>query len=157
MEIADWFGVTEGTIRAHAKKLGWTRLKAVGAARPDRPALSSQLPVLVPPTTEVPDTKVIVGKGHDLVLRMLDELNAVTTNQGQLEDMIYEDTEGDRDGRRRASMLNAISLPSRAMTIKALATAAKTLAETLPKVPSASAGQTASAEPEPDSWASLLQ
>jgi hypothetical protein len=60
---------------------------------------------------------------------MLDELDVVTSRRGELEDMIVAATEGDEEDGRRDAMLRALSLPSRAGTMKTLALALKTLNE----------------------------
>ncbi|KPH66894.1 hypothetical protein ADT71_03830 [Novosphingobium sp. ST904] len=60
---------------------------------------------------------------------MLDELDAVTSRRGELEDMIVSATEDDQDDSRRTAMMKALSLPSRANTMKTLALALKTLNE----------------------------
>ncbi len=69
------------------------------------------------------DPDQIVGKGHNLIFRLLDELDAATTHHSELAEMIeaHED-----DPRRRAAMMKAIELPGRANVVKALATAFKT-------------------------------
>ena len=41
---------------------------------------------------------------------MLDELDTVTSRMGELEEMIEEETDGDRDGGRRDAMMKALSL-----------------------------------------------
>jgi hypothetical protein len=81
------------------------------------------------PREKDPRDPAIVAEGRALILRMLDELDTVTSQQGQLAEEIAAETSGDRDPRRRAAMLRAIDLPSRSMTLKNLATAAKTFAE----------------------------
>ncbi|ARR57250.1 hypothetical protein GG804_26160 [Sphingomonas histidinilytica] len=60
---------------------------------------------------------------------MLDELDVITSRRGELEDMIIEATDGDDEEARRDSMMRAVSLPSRANTMKTLALALKTLNE----------------------------
>lgn len=69
------------------------------------------------------DPAQIVARGHNLIFRLLDELDATTTHQTQLAEMIEAHEE---DPRRRAAMMKAIELPGRANVIKALATAFKT-------------------------------
>jgi len=76
-----------------------------------------------------PDDPPIVAEGRALILRMLDELDTVTSRQGQLAEEIAAETAGDRDPRRRAAMLRAIGLSSRSTILKNLATATKTFAE----------------------------
>jgi hypothetical protein len=165
-ELAQWYCISEGAIRLHAKTHGWPARKRVDT-RPtqakekteDPPAPA--FPVCLPPALAeaAADTRMIVGRGKDLVLRLLDELDAVTTHRGDLEAMIKADTRGD-DMRKRAAMMGAVSLPARAQIIKALATAAKTLADAIP-AKGAGGGATIEGEalppkPDPDSWDGLL-
>ncbi len=67
------------------------------------------------------DHRKAAGAGRSLTYRMLDELDATTSNINQLADEINDSTD---DGKRRAAMMKAISLPSRAATMRDLATAA---------------------------------
>ncbi|RSV41574.1 hypothetical protein CA234_09650 [Sphingomonas sp. ABOLE] len=60
---------------------------------------------------------------------MLDELDAVTSQRGELEDLIIAATADDDDDSRRDAMLKALSLGNRANTMKTLALALKTLNE----------------------------
>jgi hypothetical protein len=90
------------------------------------------LPEAAPaPVARAPDPSdpPIIAEGRALILRMLDELDAVTSYQGQLAEEIAVETAGDRDPRRRAAMLRAIDLSSRSTILKNLATATKTFAE----------------------------
>ena len=56
----------------------------------------------------------------DLTRRMLDELDTVTSHIGEMEELIEIETGNDRDDRRRAAMMKAVSLPVRANTLKML-------------------------------------
>jgi hypothetical protein len=58
------------------------------------------------------------ARGRDIALRLLDELDATTSHLGELEAEIIGATCEDESGRRQAAMLKAISLPSRAHTLK---------------------------------------
>lgn len=60
---------------------------------------------------------------RQMAQRLLDELSTTTSQLGELEQMIVEETSGDRTTQRRTSMLRAISLPSRASTLQALSIA----------------------------------
>ena len=66
-----------------------------------------------------------IGRGRDLALRLLDELDAATTNVGELREMIEAETSGDKTVQRRNAMMRAVELPSRAGVIKDLSAAAK--------------------------------
>ncbi len=129
-ELAGWYQVDEAAIRYRAKRGGWTR-----------PDPASPQPVPQPPpivivreptalTAENTDPAAILERGRNLVIRLLDELDATTANLGEIEAAVAVETGNDENGRRRDAMLKAVSLKARADTLKALALAAKTLAET---------------------------
>ena len=121
-KMADWYQISEAAIRKKAKSMGW-------AARPERkPApVRADAYVRTEPVmmagVDATDPAQIVGKGHNLIFRLLDELDATTTHQSELAEMIETHEE---DPRRRAAMMKAIGLPGRANVVKALATAFKT-------------------------------
>jgi len=125
-EIADRHEISEGAIRKRAKAEKWVRsVRTVRTVRTE-PVAVTESPVEPVP---VPDAAVIAERGRGLVARMLDELDATTTHQGKLEEMIEDETSADREARRRDGMLAAISLTGRAKTLKELATAFKTINE----------------------------
>ena len=119
--LADWYSVSDAAIRKKAKKDGW----------PERPKVVRDTVRAEDPRTEAvmlagidaTDPEQIVGRGHNLIFRLLDELDASTTHQTELAEMIELHEE---DPRRRAAMLKAVSLPGRADVVKALALAFKT-------------------------------
>ncbi|WP_427024721.1 hypothetical protein ACP4J4_01780 [Aureimonas ureilytica] len=130
-DLARWHRVSEAAVRKRAKAEGWTRIEgAPGAPVKKREIAVTYRVEQTPATTETTDPAQIVDRGRNLALRMLDELNATTSSLGELETFIAEATEGDESQRRVEAMMRAISLPSRAATLRALAQAAKTLAET---------------------------
>lgn len=120
--IAEWYQVSDGAIRKRAKAEGWPD-RAATAHKPVRTAPEPKRETVVMAGVDATDPSQIVGRGHNLIFRLLDELDAATTHQGELADLIeaHED-----DPRRRAAMMRAIELPGRANVIKALATAFKT-------------------------------
>jgi hypothetical protein len=125
-EIADRNEISEKAIRNRAKAEGWVR--PVRSA--DKRGLERQPPA--PPPSDpgnALDSGQIADGGRALVARMLDELDVTTSRRGELEDMIEAATENDDDDDRRTAMERAISLPSRANTMKTLALALKTLNE----------------------------
>ena len=125
-EIADRHEISEGAIRKRAKAERWVRsVRTLRTVRTKPVAVAASPAEPVP----VPDAAVIAERGRGLVARMLDELDATTTHQGKLEEMIDDETSGDREARRRDGMLAAISLTGRAKTLKELATAFKTINE----------------------------
>ncbi len=128
-EMARWYSISESTIRTRAKVGKWVRTSAQASAHPARAAEARPQALRTPLSLDTTDPKAIVGRGRNLVLRLLDELDTVTTHPGELEEIIEIATASDKDDRRRSAMLKAISLPSRANTVKALALAYKTLAD----------------------------
>jgi hypothetical protein len=78
------------------------------------------------------DPAAIADRGRDLVARMLAELEAITANHDELRAAIIDATKDDGDGRRRARLLRLVDLPSRAVVLKDLAAAARTLGEAQP-------------------------
>jgi len=125
-EIADRYEISDTAIRKRAKAEGWVRkVRTAKKCEPDR---SPPPPAPIDPEKPV-DVAMIADGGRGLVNRMLDELDIVTSRRGELEDMIIEATDGDDEEARRDSMMRAVSLPSRANTMKTLALALKTLNE----------------------------
>lgn len=125
-EIADRHEISDTAIRKRAKAGQWTRqVRTANRREPDR-----QPPPPPPTNPEAPiDAAAIADGGRGLVARMLDELDVATSRRGELEDMIVAATAGDDEDDQRVAMMRAISLPSRANTMKALAVALKTLNE----------------------------
>jgi len=129
-EIADRHEVSEAAIRKRAKQNGWER----EVRRREKVRTLTPLPVRVEPRPYVepaePKTPTaIADHGRQLVGRMYEELDAITSYQGELEEAIELATVDDEDDRRRDAMLKAVSLPARSMIAKNLATALKTINE----------------------------
>jgi hypothetical protein len=108
--------------------------KRDGAGRPKK-QLSDPRPDKVPATPErkvapkARGLKASIQQAKDITARLLDELDAITTHAGELEDLIIDETAGDRDPRRRNAMLRAVALPSRAATLKLLIAATNAWAD----------------------------
>lgn len=128
-EIADRHEISEGAIRKRAKAEGWER--PVRTREPVRTLLPVPRPVPAEPRepSEPVDASTIVERGRQLVGRMFNELEAITSYDGELEELIEVATAGDEDDRRRDAMLKAVSLPARSQIAKNLATALKTINE----------------------------
>ncbi len=129
-EIARWYGITEAAIRKRAKKDGWERPSSqegaqAEAANPE-PEKVYVGTVLTPENTT---PEAIVGRGRNLVMRMLDELDASTSRLGELEGLIGAAYDTGDDDKAKMAALAAVSLKNRSEVLKSLATAAKTLAE----------------------------
>jgi len=129
-EIARWYSVSEGAIRKRAKAQGWKRAGAQESTQ-DAGAQKEGPKVYVGTvlTAENTTPEAIVGRGRNLVMRMLDELDATTSRDGELDAMIVAATDTADGGKQREALQQAISLKNRSEVLKALATAAKTFAE----------------------------
>lgn len=132
-ELARWYGVTDTAIRLRAKKEGWERPPGAKKAKAE-PAPPVPAPIIIVReptelTAENTDPAAIVGRGRNLVLRLLDELDATTAHIGEIEAAIEVATANDDNTRRQDAMMRAVSLKARAETVKSLALAAKTFAE----------------------------
>jgi hypothetical protein len=135
-EISRQHEVSHVAIAKRAKAEGWVR----SLAQRVREEVTSRLvtsEVTSGNAKEAVETAVVrgvevirqhrhaIGRGRDLTLRLLDELDAATTNVGELQEMIEEATAGDKTAQRRNAMMRAVELPSRAGVIKDLSAAAK--------------------------------
>lgn len=132
-EIARWYGVTDTAIRKKAKAGGWVRENADHSsqpkgAKPDAPEPEPKVYVGTVLTPENARPEAIVGRGRNLVLRMLDELEATTARIGEMEALIEGVYDGQSDKAVEAARA-AVTLKNRADVLKALATAAKTFGE----------------------------
>lgn len=116
-EIGRWYGVTDAAIRKKAKQQGWVREQQPGHIERE-PVVRATAPAKEPAD--------LADKARGLAGRMMDELDAVTSLHGELEDMICSE---ESDPRRRQSLLKAISLGERAKTLKDVSTTLKTLNE----------------------------
>lgn len=125
-EIADRHEISDTAIRKRAKAEKWVR--KVRTANHREPERQPPPPPSINPTKPLDPTEIADG-GRGLVARMLDELDAVTSRRGELEDMIIAATEGDEDEGRRQTMMRAVGLSGRANTLKTLALAFKTINE----------------------------
>jgi hypothetical protein len=129
-EIARWYGISETAIRKKAKAGGWERPGSQEGSRPETTnAEPEKVYVGTVLTPENTTPEAIVGRGRNLVMRLMDELDATTTRQGELESMIVAATDSGDPGNQREALMQAVSLKQRSDVLKALATAAKTLAE----------------------------
>lgn len=123
-EIARWYGISDTAVHKKAKAEGWVRPKQkktlVGAApaRAEAPA---------PASSEPASPADLADRGRGLASRLMDELEAVTANVGELEEMIHSE---ESDPRRRQALLKALSLGERANALRTLSMSLKTLNET---------------------------
>lgn len=126
-EIADRHEISHTAIQKRAKAAGWVRPVATGNQR--QPAAKPRPTTAAPVTDQPAESPVIADRGRRLVARMLDELDAITSHAGELEEAIIAETMGDRTSDRRATMMKAVSLDGRANTLKTLSLALKTINE----------------------------
>lgn len=128
-EIADRHEISEAAIRKRAKAQGWKRPDRT--REPVRTLLPVPRPAPSQPreSAEPVDPTKIAEQGRQLVARMFDELETMTSYQGELEELIEIGTGGDEDDRRRDAMMKAISLPARSQIAKNLAATLKTINE----------------------------
>lgn len=127
-ELARWFSISDTAIRKKAKAEGWART-APTSSQCEPTATATVSPVV---SAAASDVGAIIGRGRNLVVRLMDELETATTHLGELETLIEQETAGEKDPRRRNAMLKAVDLPVRAAALKNLANALKTLNESRP-------------------------
>jgi hypothetical protein len=136
--IARQNGISHTAIQKRAAAEGWARLSAGGLPHGGaNPAGSPRSPTIATRCGNGPNSRsrsapapiTIADRGRDLALRLLDELDATTAHLGEIEQAIVDETAGDTDGRRRQAMLRAVDLQRRAMILKDIATASRTLAD----------------------------
>lgn len=121
-QIAERFEVSESAIRSRANKAKWVRTAHESAHQ------RAHVPVqeILPPIDQMArpmrpaERREHVEHAREIAGRMLDELDTVTSHVGELEQLIEIETEDDENGRRRAAMMKAISLPARSMTLKTI-------------------------------------
>lgn len=120
--LGEWYQVSEAAIRKKAVQEAWgarAQTKSAHKKTAHQPDAHQAQAAPIDPT----DPEQIVGRGHNLIFRLLDELDATTTHAGRLAELIEIH---EKDPRSKAAMLKAIELKGRAEVIKALATAFKT-------------------------------
>lgn len=143
--VAKKHGISHTAIQKRAAKEGWERTlsKPIRQSAEAKVAKSVASEVATDNAREtVSDRDVIeanaemlaqVIKGHrndikegrDLVRRLVSELSNSTSLIGEIEKLIVEETQGDQFPGRRQAMLRAVSLGSRASTMRDLSQALK--------------------------------
>jgi hypothetical protein len=122
-EIAGWFQISDTAIRKRAKADGWVRMEKPKGSHLQTGA---NLPVVEGPR-EPPKVEEVIGRGRNLIDRLMDELDAETLHRGELETIIQMN---ETDPARVHALRQAVSLPVRAKTLQTLALALKTMGET---------------------------
>jgi hypothetical protein len=142
--IADRNGISDTAIRKKAKASGWVRdlseqvRKEVrnklvrGEVRDGQCANPERDAEIVEEAAEEGATVVRshrrdIRKASNLANLLMDDLLTTIRQRDTIEDAIEEETRGDSNGMRRASMLGAVSLPSNAKTLFQLSSAMKNL------------------------------
>ncbi len=142
--IADRNGISDTAIRKKAKASGWVRdlseqvRKEVrnklvrGEVRDGQCANPERDAEIVEEAAEEGATVVRshrrdIRKASNLANLLMDDLLTTIQQRDTIEDAIEEETRGDSNGMRRASMLGAVSLPSNAKTLFQLSSAMKNL------------------------------
>ena len=140
-EIAKSQGVSDTAIRKKATALGWERDLSQKVAEKVRTELVRAEFASANPQTEreivetAAATVVQVVRSHrkritkqtELVDLLTEQLTSVAENRADIEEAIYDETALDENGKRRATMMRAVSLPTHASTIVNLTNALKTL------------------------------
>lgn len=122
-EIASWYSISEGAIRKRAKRDGWER----PVSAPSTQGVGCGVVANPMGSRTVPRVDEVIGRGRNLAERLLDELDAETMRNGELEAIIMMSEE---DPARQAALKQAVSLPVRAKTLQTIALALKTMSET---------------------------
>ncbi|MDR3487080.1 MAG: hypothetical protein P4M05_19510 [Bradyrhizobium sp.] len=140
--IAAQHGLTEGAIRKRAKADGWARpladkvraavkeklVRAEGTQTERARTDAETIEVAAARGVElVRQHRASLNRANTIVAKLLDELESATDKRDEITDEIEAATEGDRNPNRRNAMLRAVSLPSRAQTVRELSQAMKNL------------------------------
>ncbi len=121
-EIARWFQLSETAIRKKARAEGWVREAGSQGSR-----VQTAAPAVDVQPKETPKIEEVIGRGRNLIDRLMDELDAETLHRGEMEVIIQEN---EKDPARLQALRQAVSLPVRAKTLQTLALALKTMGET---------------------------
>jgi len=121
-EIAAWFQISDTAIRKRAKEKGWVREACSQGSQAQTEAAPA-----VPAPKDPPKIEEVIGRGRNLIDRLLDELDAETLHKGEMEVIIQEN---EKDPARLQALRQAVSLPVRAKTLQTIALALKTMGET---------------------------
>lgn len=137
-EIGRRHGVSHVAIMKRAKKREWSRdltervrqeiaarMVTEGLQRP-REAVTIQ-DLAARGVAILSGQRTRIGRTTEAVAKLLEELHDTSDNLTDIEDAIHEETADDANGKRRARMLAAVALPSRASVANNLTQALKTL------------------------------
>lgn len=137
-EIGRQHGVSHTAINKRAKKEGWTRdlsqkVRQEVSARlvsDEVSAANAREAVELAATRGVQlvrQHQASLGRAHRIAEKLMAELERGTDDPEAIEASIEEETANDRNSNRRNAMLKAVSLPTRAGTLRELSQAMKNL------------------------------
>ena len=135
-QIAKKHGVTAGGISRKAEKEKWVKDLSQQVKEKTQAALisnSTQInadAVHVAVQTNVAlilEHRADIRESRALTKELLAELREAGESRAEIEDAVIDETSGDKNSKRRAIMLRAVALPSRAAVIGNLSSALKTL------------------------------
>jgi hypothetical protein len=136
VEIGRQHGLSHTAINKRAKRDGWTRnladkVREEVSARLVSESTETERAAIEPAVARgvqvVREHRASIGRGQRLVSALFGELEEASENRAAIEEAVEEETEDDENGKRRAMMLRAVALPSRAGVIVNLSNALRTL------------------------------
>ena len=135
-QIADKHKVNHGSISRKAEKENWVQDLSREVKEKTQAALLSNATQSTTEAVEVAvqtnvalvrEHRADIREGRALTRAMMAELQKACEFTADIEDAVLAETSGDENGKRRAMMLRAVALPSRATVIGNLSSAIKTL------------------------------
>jgi hypothetical protein len=136
VEIGRQHGLSHTAINKRAKRDGWTRnladkVREEVSARLVSESTETERTAIEPAVARgvqvVREHRASIGRGQRLVSALFGELEKASESRDEIEAAIEEETENEDNGKRRAMMLRAVALPSRAGVIVNLSNALRTL------------------------------
>jgi hypothetical protein len=137
-QIARQYNISRAAIQKRAKKNGWNRdlsekVRTEVAARLVAEGLQAARGATAVDQAAERGVALVLSHRHDIqqnrfaVTKLIAELHSTMDNIDEIEKAIDEETADDENGKRRARMMAAVALPSRAAIANSLASALKTL------------------------------
>lgn len=131
--IAKQAGVSHVAIHKRATAEGWKRADGDGG----RKGVNFVVPPVPMPRASAPspsrnEPEDILTRARREAETLLSELEETRLRMGEIEDAIEDETRNDMNGRRRAMMMKAVSLPTRSAVLKTIMQALATMREAEP-------------------------